>query len=225
MPETRRFAASNPARNNALLDLTAKVVRGYKELRDVQRKLETRLQAIRDDPELTPEQRKHREEKAYSEGRVEWKRRYAQLKADMEAADEAAQVEYTARRIDPGAQTRVRSLLDRGLAPAKVLERARTLGDDEMVAALRTELLYFAADGEFADAQETIDACNRALAEVAIGAEQENNRALVDLEDARPKAQKVGEVVGKAVHGFATPTDRIALGYAMGDGREGDRDG
>jgi hypothetical protein len=222
---TRRFEApSSPARNIALLDLTAKVATGFKELRDVQRRLETRLQAIRDDPELTPEQRKYREEKAYSEGRVEWRRRYAELEAGMEAAEEAAQVEYTARRIDPGAQARARSLLDRGLTPSQVLDRARTLGDDEMVVALRTELLYFAADGRFADAQETIAACNQALAAIAMGAEQENNQALVDLEDARPKAKAVGEFVGKAVHGIATPRDRISLGYALGEGRDGDGD-
>jgi hypothetical protein len=205
-----------------------KLHQALKALRAAQNKLdqlpdalERTEAAIRDDPELTPEQQKHRITKAREEAVAAHRKLYAQLLNASETATDAARSVRTARAIEPEAQARIRDLLDRQrMAPGQVLDRAVQLRDDEMVAALRAELLWFGLDGRFEDASETIAACDRALADVGLGSEAENNRAVVELGETLPTAKAVAEFSGKAVTGTITPYDRLEKAYATGEGRQ-----
>ena len=211
-----------PTRNIALLHHIKTVRQGHEKMRSLVRQLERRERAIRESDEpLTEEQRASRIQKAREELRAEYRRVREQTTAAARAAKEAARTERTHRKSDPGTQTRVRTLLERGLKPIQVLERAYELRDDEMVAALRTEMLWFGDGKGFADAQDVVTACDLALAEVGYGVEAENNAALIELDETLPKAEAVSRFAAKKVEGVATPHDRLVMAYATGAPREG----
>jgi hypothetical protein len=109
---------------------------------------------------------------------------------------------------------------DRGLTASQIRERAVKLGDGEMVQALRAEMMWHGDRSGFADASETIAACDRTLAEIGRGNEAEHNRALVEIAEGREAREAVAEFAAKSVHGLAKPgVDRLKLAYATGEGR------
>lgn len=112
------------------------------------------------------------------------------------------------------AQARVKELLERGLAPSVVLERAKELGDVSMVTALRTEMLFWGDEQGFADASQTIEATERTLAEIGHGDRRHEAKQALELRTLEQAFTKISEV---ALRGATSGQDRIAIGYAMED--------
>ncbi len=117
---------------------------------------------------------------------------------------------------NPGekAQARVKELLERGLAPSVVLERAKELGDENIAIALRTEMLFFGNEKGFADASETIEATERGLAEIGQGSTRREAKQALELRTLEQAFEKISEV---ALRGPTSGRDRIAVGFAMED--------
>jgi hypothetical protein len=113
----------------------------------------------------------------------------------------------------------VHELLGRGMKASQILDQAVKVGDGEMVQALRAEMMWHGDRSGFADALETISACDRTLAEMGKGNEAEHNRALVEIAELRKPLEARDEYAAKAVHGMATPADKLRKAYATGEGR------
>jgi hypothetical protein len=118
------------------------------------------------------------------------------------------------------AQARVKELLERGLAPSVVLERAQELGDVNMVTALRTEMLFWGNEKGFADASQTIEATERTLAEIGQGDRRREARQALELRTLEQAFETISEV---ALRGPIAGRGRIAIGYAMEDVKRASR--
>ena len=193
-------------------------------LRALPGELEQRERAVLEDADLTTEARRIKLRQIREEERSKQQKLHQRLLAATSHAEELAKKIRVRRPIEETAQARVQELIARGLAHNAIIERAVELGDDEIIAALRSEALYHGDKHGFADATSTVEACDRALAEVGRGGDQENNQAILDVADAREAVDEINEFAAKSVLGQATPQDRLRLGFAVGpiDAREDD---
>jgi hypothetical protein len=181
------------------------------------RELEQRIASI-DQADLMPGEREHQVKRA----RQEASSRFAQLNSQAEKAyrDGVAlsREVRSARHVDESAARRVRELLG-SLTPGAVLDRAVEVGDPDMLAALRQELLWWApsTDG-FAEAPDLIARADQALADLGVGHEEVHNRAVVELARTAAPLPEITEFASKAAEGTASPEDRLRMAYAKGDG-------
>jgi hypothetical protein len=190
-------------------------------LRSLPRELEQRERDVMADEDLTTEARRIKLRQIRDEERSRQQKLHGRLAAASERAAEVATKIRSLRPVEETAQTRLRDLLARGHAYDQILERAVENADDELVAALRWEAMYHGNGSRFADARSTVEACDRALAQVGRGGEQDNNQAILEVSDASRGLEEIGEFAAKSVLGEATPHDRLRLAYAVGPGEDG----
>lgn len=200
-----------------------KLATARKALLALPRERELALRAILGNDQLTEAQKEIRTKRV----RREYARKFEQLKTAANtafgSAQEAVREMRVNRLLDAGAQGRVRRLLERGLAPSKVLERAVELKDADTIAALRAEALYWGDGDKFIDAIKTIEACDRALAEVGTGNEAEHNQAALDLAELSGGLPEIERFAALSVQDAAKPgRDRLRLAYALIDEERGD---
>jgi hypothetical protein len=193
-------------------------------LRALPRELEQRERAVLEDADLTTEARRIKLRQIREEEQAKQQKLHQRL---IDATSQAKRLEKqirVLRPVDDAARARVGNMLGDGIAHDQIIEHAAGLGDSETIAALRWEALYHGDKNGFADAAATIEACDRALAQVGRGGEQEDNQAIVDVADAREAVDEINEFAVKSVLGQATPHDRIKLGFAVGplDAKEDD---
>jgi hypothetical protein len=211
-----------PDKNTRLLHHLGTVIADEGKQLALVRKLDQQELAIREDPELTAEQKRRRIQEARFKSQKEMSKLDAEIAHAAREGEEATHEEHRDRKLDPAAHARVRDLLAQGVAPVTIRERAAKQRDPEMLAALRTALLYFNLDGDFADTQKLVNAIDRDLADVGEGVEADNNRAIVELDDALQRSPAVREFAWKKTMGEAKPLDRLRMAFATGQGKERD---
>lgn len=199
-----------------LSSLARRMRKTRNELRALPRDLEERELAIREDPDLTEESKRIKLRQVRQEERSRQQRLHRELVKVGNEADEYVRRVRTHRPVDEAAQARVHKLLGQEMAPSQILDRALELRDDEMVAALRAEMLWFGDKHGFADSRDTVAACDRALATIGRGGEQETSRGVVQVAKAATAVDEINEFAAKSVTGEATPHDRLRLAYAVG---------
>lgn len=198
-----------------LSKLALELRRVRRALRALPRELEQRERAVMEDDDLTTEARRIKLRQIREEERAKQQKLHQRQLNAISQADELAKKIRVRRPIEETAQARVRELLARGLAHDQIIERAVELGDDEIVAALRSEALYHGDKHGFADASSTVEACDRALAQIGRGGEQDNNEAILNVADSRQALDEINEFAAKSALGQVTPHDRLKLGFAV----------
>jgi hypothetical protein len=141
----------------------------------------------------------------------------AEAHAAREEAERAIQAMRVSERGDQEARERVRHLLARGVTPGEVLERASTLSEPDVVAALRSELLWHGerAEGdEVGEVGELIAECDRAIAATSTGEQQAKNMAAVAYAQHGDEFDALAELAVKTASGTVDPQARMRLGYA-----------
>lgn len=183
-----------------------------------------RRREIENNPELTPEQKRGQigrlEEEALAKHH-KFNREIVKLQKEGKEWAKRVRADWP---VDAAMVTRVRELRREGVAPDTILKHAADLGDAQMVAALRADMLWFKGEDGFADASDTIHACERVLAEIGRGGEADVNFGLVRLEEATETVAAVDLYAGKTVIGHDTPHDTLTMAYATGAGRVDDGD-
>lgn len=187
-----------------------------RESEEVARTIEYKLDALQANDLLTTEARAIEERRIRSEGRERLKRAMAKARAAEAASGEVVRRVRVGRHVDPAAQARVRRLLDDGMAAGAVLEQARKLGDVNMIAALRGEMLYVGGEGRFHDASDVLVAADRALAETSSGNERDQLKAAAELTEAARPLDAIEHFARKVVEGTNEPIDRVRYGFAIG---------
>lgn len=199
------------------------IARATHALHEHARQTKQRKREIDENPDLTEEAKSIARRKLQAEGMG----RHQQLTAEIEKLqaqnDQWAKHVYVTRPVDDAAREQVRRLLDDKVTASAIIERALEIGDAEIVAALRSVMLWFGTKDGFADTADTIAACNRALAEIGQGEEREINRGLVRLSEVSAPVAEIAEYSGKVQLGEDTPHDLLKVAYATG-GSEGDDD-
>jgi hypothetical protein len=183
--------------------------------------LDAQRQAIRDDPELHKEARDHRLKTIASEAQ---RRIEAEVQSGQDLVEEARRYRDRARQaaqVDPLHLGRVRSLLERGVAPAAIADQAVRLGDFDALRALRSELAWTPLDGQgFADTPDAISGVERRMLEAAegdprYGDEAEFLRASRDLDAISPALEAAFRFGTHAIEDRHRGPDRMRLAYAM----------
>lgn len=157
----------------------------------------------------------------------------------LEEASNFARKALDGIEISDGARARAVRLLDAGIGPADVIERARTLGDTDTLAALRQELHWRVAEGRLGDAlssesETAAQAVETAIAESLRGNGGEELGALLGMARSPgiPEARRlaVATVEGKAgqaqqarlaYHFATTGTEPSAAAAGDGSGEGG----
>jgi hypothetical protein len=201
--------------------------RRYLEARDALRALPGRLEAdiaaIRADEWAPGEEKELRIKKARADAAQKWPPLREKAQRALEEAEDLIRRARSAYRVNQSAQARVRHLLgERKLAPDTILRQARELRDAETVAALRAEMLYWGNEDGFADAEETILACERALGELDVGNYAEHARIAAELREFAGQLQPVVELASLSAEGAdfgAVATARMKVGHAIPEER------
>jgi hypothetical protein len=208
------------SRTEAIKTHVRRFLDARKKMHDLPDTVDRKVTAIREDEWLTPEQRTVKEKEIRAEAMETWRT----LTAEADYAYKCAQDLIRSSRIDQkpreDARERVNRLLDGGTAPLHVLRQAVQQGDEETVIALRSAMHYWKPEGvkEFPDASETIIACDRALADLAVGeGERERSKAAAQLADARAGLETVQLFAMQGAEGSAKGKSRIAAAHAMDD--------
>jgi len=187
-----------------------------------------RSRALAADPYLTDEERPLRIEGL----RAEYSREYDSKQAAARRAAEELQA-ATQKALDlhnkPSAEASatVRHYLSQGVGIGEILQRARELGDLELVVAARAEAKFLPmaqrkpGDTGWEEDEELTYALDEALAGLVPGSERDVLPEAVKLSRA-PLVEDAGEFAAAVVTGKGNvPHARIKLAYAM-NGDEGD---
>jgi hypothetical protein len=200
-----------------------------RQLRDLPGEIKSRKRAIKDDPDLTEEQRKIKLDQLSREGVSRQQVLHeTKLRLSAKAKEHAKQVRME-HRPDESAQASVHRLLDQGIAPTVILTRAVQLGDGEKVLALRHALHYLGnGDGkliteETRELRGIVSACDRALAEIGQSERQRDmNQALIDIDALGEQSEQYDRFAAKVALGSETTTDQISFGFAVNDAERDD---
>ena len=182
-----------------------------KDLRALLRAHEREVDAIEANWGDDDQRKAYRVQRARDDASGQIERLLAEARAAREDAERAIQAMRVSERGTREDRERVRHLLARGVAPAEVLERASTLGEPYVVAALRSELLWH---GERAEVAELIAECDRAIAATSGGEQRAKNMAAVAYAARRRTFDALAELAIKTVSGTVDPQARMAVGYA-----------
>jgi hypothetical protein len=188
-----------------------------KDLRALLRAHEREVDAIEANWGDDDQRKAYRVQRARDDASGQIERLLAEARAAREDAERAIQAMRVSERGTREDRERVRHLLARGVAPAEVLERASTLGEPYVVAALRSELLWHGerAEGdERAEVAELIAECDRAIAATSGGEQRAKNMAAVAYAARRRTFDALAELAIKTVSGTVDPQARMAVGYA-----------
>jgi hypothetical protein len=195
------------------------LIRSRERMHELPRELEQEFYAITDDIDLTGESRDIYVRQARDKARSAFRKHDRAADHAFREADDLINRVRVTRKVDVGAQSRVRSLLQQGFAPSRVRQRARDLKDDEMLAALRTELLYFGDGKNWADAEETMRLIGQDLVEVGLPHEQEFERLALEIGDIVKPLPEIREFAAKYIEGTARQSDlassRLRMGFAL----------
>jgi nucleotide-binding universal stress UspA family protein len=174
--------------------------RAMDELAQISNRREQRVTEIRDDPDITVEEKRIMIDRVFDEERRRFDRFKRQADSAYNAAKELARRTQVNAKPAQEATERVRELLRRGLTHGQVLERARELGDMDMVVAARTEALWHGSkDAGFVDTAATITAANRILAEDGLAFDSDQARAILDLERTARPLKEITELAALSV--------------------------
>lgn len=181
--------------------------------------VQAKRRAIKNDPSLTAEQRKYKLDELAATGRAQ----HLVLAEKWERMNEKADAEGRKTRgrmpVDEAAAVRVRDLIKGGMADDLIIKKAIELGDDDMLEALRRERLWHNNGKTFHPADDTVAACDRALADVGRGEGLRSmNQALVDIAEIRKPMETVIEYSGKVALDADKPYDTLRVAYATGEG-------
>lgn len=157
--------------------------------------------------------------KARQDGHRRIERTLASAQESLGFAQELVQRSRVNANAGEKAQARVKELLERGLAPSAVLERAKELRDENMATALRTEMLFWGNEKGFVDASEMIEGTERTLAEIGKGSTRKEARQALELRTLEQSFKSISEV---ALRGPTSSRDRIGLGYALEAMKQGE---
>jgi hypothetical protein len=185
--------------------------RRLEKLQELRRNLDQETAAIRQRTYRIEDDRQADLDKVTREASRRIEQTLASAQESLRFASELTHDKRVNARVDAGAQARVRELLARELAPSAILARAHELGDADTVTALRSEMLWWGDKRGFADASETIEATERALAEIAEGSSRHDARRALELRS----LEEAVENVAVFALGNGSPRARIAAGYAM----------
>jgi len=195
-------------------------------LRELPRQLENHERTIRENPDLTPDEIKRDIRKTQQEHRARFQQLNTEATRHEEAGNQLVQQIRVNRQVDPTARTRVRELLDQGYAPSQVLDQATKLQSSAMVEALQTEMLWFGDGRQFAQSDETVRACDHALAQFGVGNQQEAHRNAVQLAQIAEPLPEIREFGAKHVTETGDRTklhhDRLRLAFATSQQDKGD---
>lgn len=203
---------------------TADLWRNYHRFTDAREKLRTfahnreaALRAIQEDGALSEPERETQLKHTKASFAAQFDRLKTTARDAQTRHQELVRGMRAARRVDAGAQGRVRTLLERGLPAATIIERALQQGEPEVVAALRAEMPWWGDRNGFHDTDDVISACDRALAKIGHADEVQHNEAVVEFAKAAKGLPEILEFGAKAVGDQATPTDRLRMAYAAAD--------
>jgi hypothetical protein len=182
-----------------------------------------RRREIGEDTDLTSEAKVIALRKLNDEGLATHTKLTTEIQRLQARADEYAKLRAT-RPVDAAARVRTEKLIAKGFAFNQIIDRAVENADPEIVAALRLEALYHGDKHGFVDVPATIEACDRALAQIAHGEEREVNRGLVRLREVAEPVDATGEYSAKVALGQDTPLDLLTVAFATGSGRQEDDD-
>lgn len=192
-----------------------------KRIQEHSKTVRAQRRTIKNDPSLTAEQRKHKLGELAATGRAQHLALTDKWARLNEKADSQSRKTRGLMPVDESATVRVRDLIKGGMADDLIITKAVELGDDDMLEALRRERLWHNDGKTFHQADDTIAACDRALAEIGRGEGLRNmNQALVDIAEIREPMSTVIEYAGKVALDADLPYDTLRLAYATGEGRD-----
>lgn len=206
------------------LRIARAIAKASRELHESARQTKQRKREITSNEDLTTEARKIALRKLREEGFARHRQLVAEIERLQTKADEWVKKVRVNRPVEDAARVQVRRLLDEGVPASRIIERALEIGDAEMVAALRTQMLWFGTKDGFADTRDTLAACDRALAQIAPGEEAEHNRGLLRIDEANQPVAEVAEYSAKVQLEQDTPRDLLKLAFATGAGRRQEDD-
>jgi len=156
-----------------------------------------------------------------------WRELTEQADYSYKAAQEKIREHRVSVKPREDARQTVKELLDaKHTPPMQVLKQAVQHGDEETVIALRSAMHYWKPDRangfpgaeDFPDTSEVILACDRALADLAIGeGERERSKAAAKLADAKAGLETIRFFAMEGARGSAKGQPRIAAALAMAD--------
>lgn len=199
--------------------IAREIARRSRALEELARQTKQRKQEIRENTDLTSEARTIETKKLQKSALATHQKLTSEIATLQERARRWAKHVRVSRPVDDAARERVTTLLGRGTAHDRIIERALQLGDTETIAALRWEVLYHGDRHGFANADATIEACDRALAEIAPEDEGGINRGLVRLREVDEPVEAVAAYAGKVALDQDTPHDLLTFAFATGAGR------
>lgn len=192
------------------------------KLRALARQVKQQRREILENRELTPGAREAQLERLQAEGVAKHRKLLSEIEQIQKRADRHATDYRTNRPVEPLAVARVEKRLEGGVAISQIRERARELRDYETLAALRFVILYHGDKHGFVDADKSIAAIERDLAEIAPGEEASVNHGLVRLREIAQPVADVAEYSAKVQLGQDVPYDLLKVAYATGSGQDDD---
>lgn len=194
-----------------------------RQFRQIPRELEARERQIREDDELTEEQKRAKIRRAREDLRAKQARIVDQFDAVVDDFNVHYEQHGRTQRAEPEVYDRVRDLLREGHSPQALIRQALTDGDPDTIYAVKAEAKYAGAPpahgakrgsgSSFPDPDEIDRACDLALA----GLGDERSILALQAESTFEPMETLEQFATKAVAGQATPKDRIASGFAQGD--------
>lgn len=176
------------------------------------------------DPYATDEEKTLRKQRAKDEANQKLTGRVAAAREALKDARTFADRELAREKPTEASSARVRRMLDQGLAPGQIADRARELGDRKTLAAVRDELAYlhlsgegkgqatrFAQPGEVGRLLRTVDTH---LADLEPDRERRELHALIELAYGGGGLKQAEELAVKGVSGDPVGRERIAMAYA-----------
>jgi hypothetical protein len=213
MARRRRLEPTAAAARTTLGELRRRFEEARDRLRLIPDRLAAELDAIANNHDLPAEGKRERTRRARAQAAREVETLVAQARQTREQGAERSQAMRVSRQVRQADRDRMRALLERGETPGAIFQRALELGAPEMVAALRSELIWRDDSSEEAVA-ELVCECDRALAQISTGDEQAQNLAAVNLRESAAGFDELAELAVKAVSGRPVAHERIRLGLA-----------
>ena len=178
--------------------------------------LANRVEAIERNPELHPEARAHRIDKARREAEANRERLEAAVRHHDQEVEDLWTRFLSGVRVHPSAEARLRQLLDRGLAHNQILDRARGLEDEPLIVALLKEALYHGDRKGFVEAGETVGGCVRALGDLDTSNDGDMYRLSLKFAERRKSQDELFRFARKGVEGRHQGAPRTRLALALG---------